>query len=163
MELAGDVMQDLCSYLAVTELASTADFPGEMAALRALLQRVDEFNANRLKFTAEMADQSQLIKMLVVQGEDARVLEDMRALKSSYAELYGTNNQLLGEFVKRRNNHEALLAALKEVNSAIQKASRLRVGRAKAQVVSGCRAAIKASQTAALIDIICTGQAQERR
>ena len=73
MQLAGDVMQDLCSYLAVTELASTADFPAEMEALRELLQRVDQYNANRLKFTAEMADQSQLIKMLVVQGEDARI------------------------------------------------------------------------------------------
>ena len=87
----------------------------------------------------------------------------MGALKSSYSELYSVNNQLLGEFVKRRNNHEALLAALKEVNGAIQKASRLRVGKAKAQVVSGCRAAIKASQTAALVDIICTGQAQGQR
>ena len=35
-------------------------------------------------------------------------------------------SQLIGEYVKRSNNHQALLAALKDVNNMIQKAAKLR-------------------------------------
>ena len=43
--------------------------------------------------------------------------------------------ELIGEYMKRSTNHELLLSSLKEVNHMIQKASRLRVGRFKAEVV----------------------------
>jgi Bardet-Biedl syndrome 2 protein len=51
-----------------------------------------------------------------------------------YAELFKLNNQLIGEYVKRSNNHQALLEALKEVNHTIQKAANLRMGQAKTKV-----------------------------
>ena len=44
-------MQDLCAYLDVAELESVAEFPEELSVLRALLARVDEYSANRLKLT----------------------------------------------------------------------------------------------------------------
>ena len=39
--------------------------------------KVDEYNAIRLKLTAEMADSSNVVKTLVIKAEDARILGDM--------------------------------------------------------------------------------------
>jgi len=40
MELAGDIVQELCDFLNVIELASTADFPHEFDVLQRLLNMV---------------------------------------------------------------------------------------------------------------------------
>ena len=159
MDLAGEVLQDLSAALQVVELESLAEFPSEMEAFRGVLLRVDEFNAARLQMTAEMADQSNSAKGLVIKAEDARILGDLKAMRAAYAQLYTLNQELMGEYSKRANNHEQLLAALKEVNHMIQKAAKLRVGAAKARIVSACRAAIKANNIHALFKLIKTGQA----
>ena len=96
--------------------------------------KVDEYNAVRLKLTAEMADSSQLVKALVIKAEDARILNDMKLMKKMYSSLYDVNRELIGEYIKRANNHNELLSALKEVNAMIQKAARLRIGAAKTKV-----------------------------
>jgi len=157
MELAGEVLQDLCSFLQVNELETLAEFPQEMEAFRAVLLRVDDYNAARVKMIAEMADMSQAAKTLVIKAEDARILEDIKSMRWAYSELYHLNIGLLGEYSKRANNHEQLLLALKEVNHMIQKAAQLRVGMPKVRVVSACRAAIKANNIHALFKIIKTG------
>jgi len=43
MELAGDIVQELCDFLNVSELASTADFPHEFNALQTILAMVCYF------------------------------------------------------------------------------------------------------------------------
>eukprot|EP00667_Euglena_gracilis_P030012 EG_transcript_40770 len=58
MEVAGEIIQDLCSFLTVQELESMADFPQEFEEFKKVLMKVDEYNAVRLKLTAEMADSS---------------------------------------------------------------------------------------------------------
>ena len=121
---------------------------------------MDEFNSTRLKLTAEMADSSNQAKTLVIKAEDARILGDIKSMRATYAQLYSLNANLIGEYSKRANNHEQLLASLKEVNHMIQKAAKLRVGSAKARVVSSCRQAIKANNTVALNEIIRTGHAK---
>jgi len=40
MELAGDIVQELCDFLNVTEMPSTADFPLEFEALQTILTMV---------------------------------------------------------------------------------------------------------------------------
>ena len=40
IELAGEVLQDLCAALQLTEIESTADFPQEMEAFRAVMLKV---------------------------------------------------------------------------------------------------------------------------
>ena len=47
--------------------------------------------------------------------------------------------------------------ALREVNSIIQRGSRLRVGGAKTRVVQSCRNALKKNDVQSLIDIIVQG------
>lgn len=109
MELAGDLVQDLCSYLQLTELESEADFPAEMSAFQEVLQRVDELNAVRLKMTADMADSSNLIKQLVIRAEDARMLGEITMMRKAYTQLHALNQDLIGEYRKRTSNHDQLL------------------------------------------------------
>merc|ERR1719326_2390052 len=158
LEVAGDIVQDLCTYLQITELESTADFPDEMEKFKSVLMKVDEYNAVRLKLTAEMADSSNLVKALIVKAEDYRMLSDMGNLKKVFSSLQQTNSDLIAEYNKRANNHSQLLGQLKEVNMMIQKAAKLRVGTPKTRVVSSCRQAIKNNNIHELFQIIKTGQ-----
>mmetsp|Transcript_17740 Transcript_17740/g.49157 ORF Transcript_17740/g.49157 Transcript_17740/m.49157 type:complete len:729 (-) Transcript_17740:99-2285(-) len=157
IEVAGELIQDLCGFLQVAELESTASFPGEMEKFKQVLMRVDEYNAVRLKLTAEMADASNLVKALIVKAEDYRMLSDMSNLKKVFGGLQQTNGDLIAEYNKRANNHQQLLLQLKEVNMMIQKAAKLRVGNAKTRVVAACRAAIKKNNIHELFHIIRTG------
>ena len=47
MELAGELIQDLCAFLQITELESSADFPREFSALQDTLATVQESNTLR--------------------------------------------------------------------------------------------------------------------
>merc|ERR1711904_244495 len=137
---------------------STAHFPDEMEKFKAVLLRVDEYNAVRLKLTAEMADSSNLVKALIVKAEDYRMLSDMANMKKVFSSLQQTNSDLIAEYNKRANNHQQLLGQLKEVNMMIQKAAKLRVGNPKTRVVASCRQAIKKNNIHELFQIIRTGQ-----
>jgi Bardet-Biedl syndrome 2 protein len=158
LEVAGEIVQDFCSFLKVTELESTAHFPDEMEKFKAVLMRVDEYNSVRLKLTAEMADSSNGVKQLIVKAEDYRMLSDMGNLKKVFSSLQQTNSDLIAEYNKRANNHQQLLGQLKEVNLMIQKAAKLRVGTPKTRVVSSCRQAIKKNNIHELFQIMKTGQ-----
>mmetsp|Transcript_108078 Transcript_108078/g.241157 ORF Transcript_108078/g.241157 Transcript_108078/m.241157 type:complete len:502 (+) Transcript_108078:2-1507(+) len=158
MENAGEMIQDLCAHLQTSDLESTASFPDEMDKFKAVLMRVDEYNAVRLKLTAEMADSTNLVKALIVKAEDYRMLSDMSNLKRIFSGLQQTNGDLIAEYNKRANNHQQLLAQLKEVNMMIQKAAKLRVGAPKTRVVTACRQAIKRNNIHDLFQIIRTGQ-----
>merc|ERR1712232_330869 len=157
IEVAGELIQDLCAHLQVTELESQANFPEEMEKFKSVLMRVDEYNAVRLKLTAEMADSSNFVKALIVKAEDYRVLSDMGNLKKVFSHLQQTNSDLIAEYNKRANNHKQLLEQLKEVNLMIQKAAKLRMGVAKTRVVAACRDAIKRNNIHGLFQIIRTG------
>ena len=160
MATAAEVVQDLAAFVDARELESVADFPAEMAALEDILSRVAKFNAIRIRLTADMADGSARIKALVLKAEDARLMADMPLMKRHYAELFALNNELIAEYNKRANNHEALLAALKDVNQIIQKASNLRAGAAKSRVVAEARAAIKTNAIDSLYQIVCEGRSK---
>eukprot|EP00929_Paragymnodinium_shiwhaense_P107339 TRINITY_DN7343_c0_g1_i1.p1 TRINITY_DN7343_c0_g1~~TRINITY_DN7343_c0_g1_i1.p1 ORF type:complete len:723 (+),score=176.59 TRINITY_DN7343_c0_g1_i1:319-2487(+) len=158
IEVAGEMVQDLCAHLQVAELESTANFPDEMEKFKSVLMKVDEYNAVRLRLTAEMADSSNLVKALIVKAEDYRMLSDMGNMKKVFSSLQQTNSDLIAEYNKRTTNHQQLLGQLKEVNMMIQKAAKLRVGTPKTRVVSACRQAIKKNNIHELFQIIRTGQ-----
>ncbi|KAF4043827.1 Ciliary BBSome complex subunit 2 [Phytophthora infestans] len=162
MELAAELVQHMCAFLEWRDLESVADFPQQMEEFRNLLVRVDESNAIRLKLTGEMADDSNQVKNLIIRVEDLRILNDMPRMRRFYSELFSLNNQLLGEYTKRSTNHQALLDALKEVNSMIQLAARLRFGNAKSTVIAACRKAIKNNNIHALFYIVKTGKEEHQ-
>uniref|UniRef100_A0A3Q2QV57 BBSome complex member BBS2 n=1 Tax=Fundulus heteroclitus TaxID=8078 RepID=A0A3Q2QV57_FUNHE len=121
--------------------------------------QVDEFHSVHQKLTADMADHSNYIRNMLVQAEDARLMADMRTMKKRYRELYDLNRDLINEYKIRSNNHNALLARLKSVNQAIQRAGRLRVGKPKNQVIAACRDAIKSNNVNALFRVMRAGTA----
>lgn len=83
-------------------------------------------------------------------------------MRRYYSELFTLNNQLLGEYTKRSTNHQALLDALKDVNSMIQLAARLRYGAPKSTVITACRKAIKNNNIHALFYIVKTGKEENQ-
>lgn len=77
MKIAGELTQDLAEYLQLESLESIADFPGEMRKLVQTLAEVEGYNLSRMRLTTEMADNSNLIKTLVIKAEDSRLLNEM--------------------------------------------------------------------------------------
>jgi len=157
MDIAGDLVQDFCAYLQIPHSNSIADFPQDFTQLGVILSQVESLNAARLKMTAEMADSSQNIKMLVVQAEDFRMLGDMPLMSGKYAELDSLNKRLLQDYKMRSDNHGSLSMALKEVNMMIQKAAKLRVGDVKTKFITECRNAIRSNNTKALYKLMQYG------
>ncbi|XP_073438129.1 BBSome complex member BBS2 isoform X4 [Dendrobates tinctorius] len=121
------------------------------------VQRVDDSHSVHQKLTADMADQSNLIRSILVQAEDSRLMRDMKNMKKRYTELYDLNKDLINRYKIRCNNHTDLLNNLKCVNQAIQRAGRLRVGKPKAQVIAACRDAIRSNNINALFRIMRVG------
>ncbi len=118
---------------------------------------VAECNAARMNITADMADDAQRIKAMIIRGEDSSLMLDMDTMRRAYTELNAMNNQLIQNYNTRSQNHETLLAALKEVNQMIQKAANLRLGKHKSRVISDCRTAVKNNNMASLFRIIKHG------
>ncbi|KAJ0029597.1 hypothetical protein NQD34_004594 [Periophthalmus magnuspinnatus] len=159
IDLAGDLVQSLASFLGIDDLAAEADFPGYFEDLRTSLSEVDEFHSVHQKLTADMADHSNYIRIMLVQAEDSRLMSDITSMKKRYRELYDLNRDLINEYKIRSNNHNALLSCLKSVNQAIQRAGRLPVGKPKNQVISACRDAIKSNNVNVLFRIMKAGTA----
>jgi len=154
---AGEVIQEICKTLGISELQCEANFPTEIDQFGTVLDEVTNFHSTRSKLTADMADSSHRVKNLVVKAEDARQLGEMGLMKQLYAELFTMNEQLIREYKLRSNNHKALLDALKAVNVMISKASNLRMGKAKAKVVSLSRLALKKKDTNKFISVLQNG------
>ncbi|KAM6352812.1 BBSome complex member BBS2 isoform 2-T2 [Alca torda] len=159
IDLAGDIIQSMASFLAIEDLQVEADFPAYFEELRKVLVKVDEHHAVNQRLTANMAEHSNLIRSMLVQAEDARLLGDMKNMKTRYMELYDLNRDLINQYKIRCNNHTELLNNLKAVNQAIQRAGRLRVGRPKTQVISACRDAIRSNNFNMLFRIMRVGTA----
>ncbi|KAM9301908.1 BBSome complex member BBS2 [Gastrophryne carolinensis] len=157
MDLAGDIIQSLAAFLAIEDLAVSDDFPLYFDQLRKVLGQVDESHSVHQKLTADMADQSNLVRSMLVQAEDARLMRDMKNMKKCYSELYDLNRDLINRYNIRCNNHTELLNNLKSVNQAIQRAGRLRVGKPKVQVITACRDAIRTNNVNALFRIMRVG------
>lgn len=184
MDLAAELVQDIAKYFQLEELESEADFPAELQAFEEVVRRVADCNAARVSLAADMADDSQRIKVciffsssfplsstctpiftnfsllfqaLVIRAEDARLMNDMETMRRAYTELNALNGQLIGGYNVRAQNQAALLASLKEVNQMIQRAANLRVGKAKARVITDCRAAVKTNNMKSLYRIIQQG------
>ena len=80
----------------------------------------------RQKLTSEMADNSNMIRSLVVRSEDSRLMDDIEGMKRHYIELMNTNRDLISGFKIRSTNHEELLKNVKVLNQIVQRAGNLR-------------------------------------
>jgi Bardet-Biedl syndrome 2 protein len=157
MALASDLVQDLGRHFKLSELETAASFPSDMARFKDVLQTVADCNAARTHLTADMAEEAQRLKALIVKAEDSRILSDIASMRRAFTDLYSVNATLMAGYKSRSSNHQGLLAALKEVNLTIQRAANLRIGASKAHPGSESRAAVKANNMPALLRIIETG------
>lgn len=77
MEIAGEMIQSLTSFLGIEELQSTADFPTENGKLVELMAKIEEFQSAKMSMSAQMADNSAHIRALIIRAEDARLMKDL--------------------------------------------------------------------------------------
>ncbi|CEM28645.1 unnamed protein product [Vitrella brassicaformis CCMP3155] len=173
MEALSDVIAHMAEYFKIDQLDTIAHVPQELDRLGGVLGRVEGLQAARAKMTAEMADNSQLVsvcvvvgcqvsvchqvKSLVLKAEEARILNRMSVAKQLFTQLQQLNQEMVGEYVKRCGNYDALMAELKDLNTSIQRAANLRVGASRTRVVSACRQALKAQNMPELFKVISTG------
>eukprot|EP01015_Nassula_variabilis_P027815 TRINITY_DN5741_c0_g1_i2.p1 TRINITY_DN5741_c0_g1~~TRINITY_DN5741_c0_g1_i2.p1 ORF type:complete len:139 (-),score=18.49 TRINITY_DN5741_c0_g1_i2:50-466(-) len=126
--------------------------------LRQTIKNVQDLNAARVLVTADMAEAVTNVKTFIVRAEDSRLGLNMLDMKRMYGNLMIENRKLTAELLKKINNHQTLTAELKKINSFISKASNLRIGQAKAKIVTLCREAIKNNNLFNLVQIIQKGQ-----
>ena len=157
MDLAGDIVQSLGTYLGLEDLSTTCNFPSEISSLERMLSSAEELQSVRQRLSADMADHSGVIRSLVVRSEDSRIMGDMKSLRKWCSQLYDINRDLVSQYKIRCNNHQELMETLKQVNQIIQKAARLRIGKSKSTVVTECRNSIKTNNISQLVKVIKTG------
>ncbi|KAG7187986.1 hypothetical protein KM043_013942 [Ampulex compressa] len=149
-EFAGEVVQSLTAYLGLGELSCEADFPLEEARLMEALARVGELREIEAKLQAEAAGQAATLKNMAIRFEDARILGDIEEAKKRLMQLRTANSDLMIEHEISRRSYEELASHLKELNLGVQRAARLRVGKAAASTISRCRKAIQDENPKAL-------------
>ena len=157
IELAGEIIQDICSFFGVTELNSSAQFPQDLLKIKELLEKIEDFNTVRTQLTVNMAESCQNVKALIVKAEDARIQRNMGYFKQNLSGLHQFNGQLLGEYQIRANNHSELLSCLKVLNQFIQRAGNLRCGQGKNRTIARFREGVKARDIGVITQAICSG------
>lgn len=78
------------------------------------------------------------------------MISDIASMRKHYAVVHQQNGTLVGEYIKRTNNHQDLVANLKHLNNLIRFASNCRIGQYQKKIVADSRACIK-NQTLDLI------------
>ncbi|XP_067209756.1 Bardet-Biedl syndrome 2 protein homolog [Linepithema humile] len=147
---AGDIIQSLAMYLGVRELNSEATFPKEETRMLEALERVKDLKEIDARLQAEAAGSATLLKSIVIRLEDARILENIDDMRKGLMQLKNINGDLIREHEIRLNSHRELAASLKELNIGVQRAARLRVGKAASNAVARCRTAIQDENPKAL-------------
>lgn len=63
MDLTAELIQDMAKFLNITELSSELNFPSEFSVFEKVINAINEQNSSRVQLAADMADDSQLIKV----------------------------------------------------------------------------------------------------
>lgn len=149
MELASDLIQDLVAdFLSIREFRSSASFPVEMMRLNEeILHKILESNQLKTHFAANISESIQNLKVSVVKAEASLIINDVENMRKNYAMVQQENGTLVGEYIKRANNHQDLVGTLKELNGMIRHASNLRIGKSQKKLVADARDCIKKQTT----------------
>ncbi|KRX11170.1 WD40-repeat-containing domain [Pseudocohnilembus persalinus] len=157
IELAGEIVQDMCSFMNLTEVQSKGQFPVEMSQFKEVLENIEQFRQSKTNITGEIANSVSTVKTMIVKAEDSMQMLDMPYMRKYYNDVMGENRTLMTELTKRKQNQEILQNSLKQLNSMINKGSNLRLGQYKQKVTNLCRNAIKSNQLFQILNIIENG------
>jgi hypothetical protein len=92
--------------LHVKEFSSTATFPADMERLNTeILQTISESNQLKTHFAANISESIQNLKVSVVKAEASLIINDIQNMRKNYAMVQQENGTLVGEYIKRANNH----------------------------------------------------------
>ena len=89
----------------------------------------------RTHFAANISENVNNLKVHIVKAEASMMIDDVSSMLKSYANVQAENGALQGEYLKRQNNHEDMIATLKQLNIMIKQASNLRQGAPSQQVI----------------------------
>lgn len=125
---------------------------------------------------AETANETTLLKNIIIRLEDARILENIDEMRRRLVQLKNVNADLIKEHEIRMKSYREFTANLKELNLGVQRAARLRgniyifflflfrnyylnfsVGKSASNTVANCRAAIQDENSKALVIAIRHG------
>lgn len=79
----------------------------------------------------------------MVKAEASLIINDIESMRKNYAMVQQENGTLVGEYIKRANNHQDLVSTLKELNGMINHAKNLRLGSASLKIVAESRDCIR--------------------
>lgn len=127
------------------------------------------------RLQAEAANETVLLKNIIIRLEDARILENIDEMRKRLVQLKNVNADLIREHEIRMKSYRELTANLKELNLGVQRAARLRgdvfyltftyfpfaqnkvllkfvllVGKSASNTIARCRAAIQDENPKAL-------------
>ncbi|XP_048510974.1 Bardet-Biedl syndrome 2 protein homolog isoform X2 [Athalia rosae] len=148
---AGEVIHSLAAYLGLCELTTEANFPAEEERMTEALERLEGLRETESRLRAGEARGAALLRNLLVRTEDARILGDAASAKTRLSQLRSVNSDLIREHEIGANSYADLVRTLRELNAAIQRVARLRVGKAAANAVAKCRMAIHDGDPRALV------------
>ena len=77
LQLAGDIVQSMVSFLHLDQLSSTAEFVGETDAVVEALRAVGALEGTLQALTSDIAEYAQRARGLLVRAEDSRSLGNM--------------------------------------------------------------------------------------
>ena len=160
IELCGNLVQDLATYLSQKDLNTTISYSKYAKSFEKIFERIEILDNERNHFNINMTDIITSIKDLYVKAEDNRLIDNIRGFKDYFRKIDVQNSQLLGEFEKRSDKYQQLLTDLKSVNEMIQLGSNLKCGTFKKNMVTECRKCIKEKNYNLLMKIIGTGESR---
>ena len=82
MQMTGEIIQSIVSDLYPAQSSSlnlncTANFPADIERLRKLVNQIGRLESVRQQLNADFADNSAMIKELIIKAEDARLLDEL--------------------------------------------------------------------------------------
>jgi Bardet-Biedl syndrome 2 protein len=160
IELCGNLVQDLATYLSQKDINTTIKYPKYAKSYEEVFNRIEILDNERNHFNINMSDIITSIKDLYVKAEDNRLIDNIRGFKDYFRKIDVQNSELLDEFEKRSEKYQQLLTDLKSVNEMIQLGSNLKCGSFKKNMVSECRKCIKEKNYNLLMKIIATGESR---
>ena len=110
--------------------------------------QIDEYKKLKNIFSANIAESVNNVKVFVVKAELALNMGDMEGTKKNYTTCKQENGNLIAEFLKRKNNHDAFTSSLKELNSCIMKISSFKMGTFRQELIKKCRDLVKKKKQA---------------
>lgn len=100
IETAADIIQDLViGYLDINEFQSLAHFPEEFKRLQQIIEDIDEANAMRTHFAANISENINNVKVSIVKAESSLLIDDIDSMKRYYAFSQQENGAMFREYL----------------------------------------------------------------